>query len=76
MQIVRLLTKGLVGVACSRAFQYLVSFHGRKTIAMNIDEVSERTTEVENPAWTYDADYEYLADDSIGQIVVGRRPTL
>ena len=38
---------------------------------MNIDEVSERTTEVENPAWTYDADYEYLADDSIGQIVVG-----
>ena len=71
VEIVRLLTKGLVGVACSRAFQYLVSFSGRKSIAMNIDEVSERLTEVENPAWTYDADYEYLADDSIGQIVVG-----
>jgi hypothetical protein len=33
--------------------------------------VSERVTDVENTAWTYDADYEYLADDSLGQIVVG-----
>jgi lipid II isoglutaminyl synthase (glutamine-hydrolysing) len=71
VQLVRLLTKGLVGVACSRAFEYLTSFRGRKAIVLNIDEVSERVTDVENTAWTYDADYEYLADDSIGQIVVG-----
>jgi lipid II isoglutaminyl synthase (glutamine-hydrolysing) len=70
-RIVRILTKGLVGVACSRAFDYLRSFPGRKALVLNIDEVSERTTEVENPAWTYDADYEYLADDTIGQIAVG-----
>jgi len=69
--IVRLLTKGLVGVACSRAFEYLASFAGRKTAVLNIDEVSERTTDVENTAWTYDADYEYLADDTLEQIVVG-----
>jgi lipid II isoglutaminyl synthase (glutamine-hydrolysing) len=71
VQLVRLLTKGLVGVACSRAFEYLASFRGRKAVVLNIDEVSERVTEVENTAWTYDADYEYLADDSLGQIVVG-----
>jgi lipid II isoglutaminyl synthase (glutamine-hydrolysing) len=71
VQLVRLLTKGLVGVACSRAFQYLASFRGRKAVVLNIDEVSERITDVENTAWTYDADYEYLADDSLGQIVVG-----
>jgi lipid II isoglutaminyl synthase (glutamine-hydrolysing) len=71
VQLVRILTKGLVGVACSRAFEYLTSFHGRKAVVLNIDEVSERTTDVENTAWTYDADYEYLADDSIAQIVVG-----
>jgi hypothetical protein len=71
VQLVRLLTKGLVGVACSRAFEYLASFRGRKAVVLNIDEVSERVTDVENTAWTYDADYEYLADDSIGQIVVG-----
>ena len=71
VQVVRQLTKGLVGVACSRAFAYLVSFSGRKSVVLTIDEVSERTTEVENPAWTYDADYDYLADDSITQIVVG-----
>lgn len=69
--IVRILTKGLVGVACSRAFEYLTSYRGRKTVVLNIDEVSERETEVENVAWTYDADYEFLADDSIDQIVVG-----
>ncbi len=70
-RVVRILTKGLVGVACSRAFDYLRSFAGRKAVVLTIDEVSERTTEVENIAWTYDADYAYLADDSIGQIIVG-----
>jgi lipid II isoglutaminyl synthase (glutamine-hydrolysing) len=70
-RVVRILTKGLVGVACSRAFDYLRSFAGRKALVLNIDEVSERSTEVEMVAWTYDADYEYLADDSIEQIVVG-----
>jgi hypothetical protein len=71
VELVRILTKGLVGVACSRAFEYLAGFAGRKAIVLNIDEVSERLTEVENTAWTYDADYEYLADDSLGQVVVG-----
>ena len=71
VSIVRILTKGLVGVACSRAFEYLTSYKGRKAVVLNIDEVSERETEVENVAWTYDADYEYLADESIDQIVVG-----
>lgn len=33
--------------------------------------MSERTTDVENTAWTYDADYGYLAGDDIRQIVVG-----
>jgi len=69
--LVRLLTKGLVGVACSRAFQYLTSFSGSKAVVMNIDEVSERTTDVELPAWTYDADYDYLADPTVSQIAVG-----
>jgi Zn ribbon nucleic-acid-binding protein len=71
VQLVRLLTKGLVGVACSRAFEYLASFGGRKAVVLTIDEVSERETDVENTAWTYDADYEYLADGTLGQIVVG-----
>ena len=71
VQLVRVLTKGLVGVACSRAFEYIASFPGRKAVVLTIDEVSERVTDVENTAWTYDADYEYLADDSFAQIVVG-----
>ena len=67
----RLLTKGLVGVACSRAFEYLSTYSGRKAVVLNIDEVSERTADVENIAWTYDADYGYLADGTLDQIVVG-----
>jgi len=71
VEIIRQLTKGLVGVACSRAFQYVSSFPGRKGVVLNIDEVSERTADVENTAWTYDADYDYLASDDVEQIVVG-----
>ena len=71
VQLVRLLTKGLVGVACSRAFEYLSTYRGRKAVVLNIDEVSERTTDVENIAWTYDADYGYLADGTLDQVVVG-----
>jgi Zn ribbon nucleic-acid-binding protein len=71
VKLVRQLTKGLVGVACSRAFEYLSTFTGRKAVVLNIDEVSERTTDVENTAWIYDADYEYLADGTVDQIVVG-----
>jgi lipid II isoglutaminyl synthase (glutamine-hydrolysing) len=71
VRLVRILTKGLVGVACSRAFEYLSTYSGRKAVVLNIDEVSERTTDVENVAWTYDADYGYLADGTLDQIVVG-----
>lgn len=71
VQVVRILTKGLVGVAVSRAFDFVSSFSGRKAIVLTVDEWTERENEVENTAWTYDADYEYLADDSIQQIVVG-----
>jgi Zn ribbon nucleic-acid-binding protein len=71
VHLVRVLTKGLVGVACSRVFEYVASFPGRKAIVLTVDEVSERTTDVENTAWTYDADYEFLSDGSLDQIVVG-----
>lgn len=71
VRLVRQLTKGLVGVACSRAFAYLTAFPGRKSVVLTIDEVSDRVTDVENTAWIYDADYEYLADDSVEQVVVG-----
>ena len=71
VSVVRILTKGLVGVAVSRAFEYVRSFNGPKAIVLAVDEATERENEVENTAWAYDADYEYLADESIGQIVVG-----
>ena len=71
VRLVRLLTKGLVGVAVSRAFEQIVSVPGRKIVLLAIDETTDRFDGVENTAWTYDADYEYLADPSISAIYVG-----
>jgi Zn ribbon nucleic-acid-binding protein len=69
--LVRQLTKGLVGVACSRAFEYIMTFPGRKSMVMTIDEATDHGVDVENTCWVYDADYEYLVDDSVEQIVIG-----
>lgn len=71
VRLVRLLTKGLVGVAVSRAFAHILSVPGRKAILLAVDETTDRFDGVENTAWTYDADYEYLADPSIAAIYVG-----
>ncbi|CAB4624388.1 unannotated protein [freshwater metagenome] len=71
VRIVRLLTKGLVGVAVSRAFEHICSVPGNKIVLLAIDETTDRFDGVENTAWTYDADYEYLADPSITAIYVG-----
>lgn len=71
VRLVRLLTKGLVGVAVSRAFEYIVSVPGRKIVLLAVDETTDRFDGVENTAWIYDADYEYLADPSISAIYVG-----
>ena len=69
--LVRQLAKGLVGTACSRAFAYLAEFPGKKAIVLTIDGEHDNPYEVENTAWIYDADYDYLADEQIEQIVVG-----
>ena len=71
VRLVRLLTKGLVGVAVSRAFEYIASFPGKKVVLLAVDETTDRFDGVENTAWTYDADYEYLAQPSITGIFVG-----
>lgn len=41
-RLVRLLTKGLVGVACSGAFEQLSTYRGRKAVVLNSDELGER----------------------------------
>ncbi len=71
VRIVRLLTKGLVGVAVSRAFEHVASVPGVKIVLLAVDETTDRFDGVENTAWIYDADYEFLAEPSIAAIYVG-----
>ena len=69
--LVRQLTKGVVGVACSRAFESIMAAKGTKALVMNIDEATDVRNDCENTCWVYDADYEYLADPSLRRVVIG-----
>ncbi|MDR1355697.1 MAG: MurT ligase domain-containing protein [Propionibacteriaceae bacterium] len=69
--IIRQLAKGQVGTACSRAFSYIAGLSGKKAMVLNLDDVHHIQNDVENTCWLYDADYEFLANSGIEQIVVG-----
>ena len=55
----------------SRAFEHIASVPGKKIVLLAIDETTDRFDGVENTAWIYDADYEYLSEPSISAIYVG-----
>jgi len=69
--LVRHMVKGAVGVAGSRTFQYVMSMPGNKVIVMDVDDAHDVVNDCQNNSWLYDTDYEYLADPSLKQIVVG-----
>lgn len=58
-------------VAASRVFDYLRKQSDRKIAIIYINENSDHGTGSENTAWYYDADFEYLNQDFIKQIIVG-----
>jgi len=69
--IVRHLVKGAVAVACSRTFQYVMSFPGKKAVVMNIDDAHDVKNDCQNNCWLYETDYEYFVSPDLKQIVVG-----
>ena len=69
-KIVTQLAKGMNPIACSRAFDYVKREPGDKAIIVILDDLHEDAKGVENIAWQYDTDYEFLNDDSIKQIIV------
>jgi len=71
LTIVRHLVKGAVPVACSRTFQYLMSFPGAKAVAMDIDDAHYVKHDCQNNCWLYETDYEHFVNADLKQIVVG-----
>lgn len=63
------LAKGQNPVACSRAFQNIRDYPGTKAAILFLDDYFDAAHSVENTAWYYDADFEFLADDSVTQVI-------
>ena len=64
------LAKGQNPVACSRAFQNIRDYPGKKAAILFLDDFFDAAHTVENISWLYDADFEFLAGPSVTQVVV------
>ena len=68
--ITMLLAKGQNPIACSRAFDFIRRTEGNKAVILLIEDFFDAKHSTENIAWLYDADFEFLKDDRITQIIV------
>ncbi len=64
------MAKGQNPVACSRAFDNIRQYPGKKAAVLFLDDFFDAARSVENTAWLYDADFEFLAGEDVVQIVV------
>lgn len=73
-ELTEIMAKGLNAVACSRNFDYVANSSGRRCVVLLLDDVFDEKDSSENIAWLYDADFEFLNDETIPQILaVGAR---
>ena len=63
------MAKGLNAVACSRNFDTVLNTPGKKAVVLLLDDVFDEKSSSENIAWLYDADFEFLCDGSVVQIL-------
>lgn len=63
------LAKGQNPIACSRAFENIRDYPGKKAAILYLDDFFDAAHSVENTAWLFDTDFEFLNDDSVTEIV-------
>lgn len=63
------LAKGQNPIACSRAFENIRDYTGKKSVILFLDDYFDAQHSVENISWYYDTDFEFLKDESIVQII-------
>ena len=68
-KFIRHLAKGQNPVACSRAMENTKNMPGNKCVVLYLDDHFDAMNSVENTAWYYDTDFEFLADPSIKQVI-------
>ena len=69
--LIVMMSKDQNPVAASRVFDYIRRQNTRNTAVIFINENSDHHTGSENNAWYYDADFEYLNQEHIKQVIVG-----
>ncbi len=70
-QVIMNLAKGQNPIACSRVFDYIRKTPGKKAVLILVDDAGDAATTSENIAWIHEADFEFLNQDDIVQIVAG-----
>lgn len=68
-KVVLHLAKGQNPIACSRAFENIRDYPGKKAVILFLDDYFDAAHSVENTAWLYDTDFEFLNDENIPHIV-------
>lgn len=68
-KIVLHLAKGQNPIACSRAFENIRDYPGKKAVVLFLDDYFDAKHSVENISWLYDTDFEFLNDPSVVQVV-------
>ena len=63
------LAKGQNPIACSRAFENIRDYPGKKAVILFLDDYFDAAHSVENTAWLFDTDFEFLRDESIVQVI-------
>ena len=69
VRLVRQMSKEKNALAGSRAFDYIAGRKGRKELLLMMNCLGDTRHWSENTCWIYDADFEFLRNDSIVQIV-------
>lgn len=71
-RIVNIASKGENGTATSVAFDTIRKEPGTKAVVLMLSDahMAEHPTEVEFSGWIYQADYEYLVDPQVKQVIV------
>jgi UDP-N-acetylmuramyl tripeptide synthase len=70
-ELINNMTKGQNPIACSCVFDYVRKTQGTKEIILIIDDLHDNDVSSENVCWLYDADFEFLGDESIKRIIIG-----
>ena len=71
IEVISNMAKGQNPIACSCVFDYVRKAEGTKEVILLLDDVHDNAASSENICWIYDADFEFLGDESIKRIIIG-----